>query len=198
MQTQIDDLLRGSGWRRQTFDGDVFFIKKIGPVIVTLDIRVKELPDGYAASVTGGFGTTDFHAVVREIMADDNFYPIEYRKLSSRPKTVGEAMEFIAGSAGTLEEEARTFDFDAKVQELIVSRPDRPSLPQVFHLAALAYSGNVSELQDYDEIFGRGHRLNFVSMIDHDYIKRALKVAYRKLGDSLENAPGSEGTSDAK
>lgn len=44
----------------------------------------------------------------------------------------------------------------------------------------------MSELEDYDRIFEKGHRLNFVPMITHDYIKRALKIAYRRWADSLE------------
>jgi hypothetical protein len=50
-------------------------------------------------------------------------------------------------------------------------------LPQVCHLAALAWKGNLERLIDYHEIFQRGHRLRFVPMITADMIDRALDIA---------------------
>lgn len=52
---------------------------------------------------------------------------------------------------------------------------------QIFHLAALAITGNFNTLMDYQSIFIKGQRLNFVPMITRPVIERALDIA-------LENA----------
>lgn len=185
MQTQIVEILRNSGWQKKTWDGDEIFLKIFGNAFVTINVLVKQLLAGHAIDITGGWGRIDFNTVLQEVMADENSYPLEYKKFRLKTNKLDEAMTFVAESAAQLEQLAKDFDFDKKLKELIASRPDRPSLPQVFHLAGLAYSGNVNELDDYDRTFAKGHRLNFVPMISHDYIKRALKVGHRAGGESL-------------
>ncbi|ARS69609.1 DUF6990 domain-containing protein [Sinorhizobium meliloti] len=51
---------------------------------------------------------------------------------------------------------------------------------QLKHLTALAYLGDFSTLMDYQEIFRRGKRLNFVPMIKPEMIDRAIDIALEK------------------
>jgi hypothetical protein len=50
-------------------------------------------------------------------------------------------------------------------------------MPQICHLAALAWKGNLDKLIEYQESFKRGHRLSFVPMITADMVDRALDIA---------------------
>jgi hypothetical protein len=61
-----------------------------------------------------------------------------------------------------------------------VERPDMPSIPQLCHLGALAWSGDYSTLLDYEAIFKKGKRLNFVPMIETEMIERALEKAWER------------------
>lgn len=51
---------------------------------------------------------------------------------------------------------------------------------QLMHLAALAYLGDFDTLMDYQAIFRRGKRLNFVSMIEPEMIDRAVTIAFER------------------
>lgn len=61
-----------------------------------------------------------------------------------------------------------------------VERPDGPSIPQLCHLGALAWSGDYSPLLDYEAIFKKGKRLNFVPMVTLEMIERALEKAWER------------------
>jgi hypothetical protein len=61
-----------------------------------------------------------------------------------------------------------------------VERPDKPSIPQLCHLGALAWNGDYSTLLDYEAIFKTGKRLNFVPMITTEMIERALEKAWER------------------
>jgi hypothetical protein len=135
MQRQIEELLRSEGWEKKTWDGDVFFMKQAGGTLMRIIVVVKQLPKGYSVRVTGGIDRTDFQHVIQEIMADKHFYPVEYRDLGRKPaQAAADVMQLVAESARDLERQAKSFDFETKLQQLAASRPDSPSLPQIFHL----------------------------------------------------------------
>ena len=56
--------------------------------------------------------------------------------------------------------------------------PDNRELPQIEHLAALAWQGNFNKLTDYQKIFERGYRMKFVPTITKETIDRALEISY--------------------
>ena len=68
------------------------------------------------------------------------------------------------------------------VSRLLASRPDRPFLVQVAHLAALAWSGDFSTLLSYEAAFERGYRLNFVPLITVETIRRAMSETREAAG----------------
>ena len=59
--------------------------------------------------------------------------------------------------------------------------PDGPAMPQMCHLAALAWFGNYNQLMDYQSVFGRGHHLNFVPLITKAVIDEALSIAFDRF-----------------
>ena len=65
------------------------------------------------------------------------------------------------------------------IEDFRLNRPDRPSMPQINHLAALAWLKDSDTLEDYQRIFAAGNHLNFVPMIDKAMIDRALEFAQK-------------------
>ncbi|KIP98717.1 MULTISPECIES: hypothetical protein [Pseudomonas] len=65
------------------------------------------------------------------------------------------------------------------IEEFRHNRPNSPSMSQVCHLVALAWSKDSDTLEDYQRMFIAGNRLNFVPMIDKAMIDRALEIALK-------------------
>jgi hypothetical protein len=66
------------------------------------------------------------------------------------------------------------------IDEFAANRPDKPSIPQLCHLAALAWKGKVNTLLDYQQAFRAGKRLNFVPMVTVPMVDRALDEALKR------------------
>jgi hypothetical protein len=76
--------------------------------------------------------------------------------------------------------ELKAESLDHYIDEFKSNCPDRPSMRQVCHLTALAWTADVTTLSEYEGIFRKGKRLNFVPMITKEMIDRALQVAWRR------------------
>ena len=61
--------------------------------------------------------------------------------------------------------------------------PDGPSVTQINHLAALAFVGNFSELEEYSAAFKRGARMNFIPLITLEIIEAELDISYDQFAN---------------
>ena len=75
-------------------------------------------------------------------------------------------------------EELRKLDMEKVIKDFAANCPDTPSMRQVMHLASLAWRADFNTLLDYQDIFKRGYRMNFVPMITPEMIERALQIAF--------------------
>ncbi|MFS2174359.1 hypothetical protein ACCC98_00130 [Rhizobium pisi] len=62
----------------------------------------------------------------------------------------------------------------------LAAPPQSTGLSQLMHLGALAYLGDFNTLIDYQEVFRKGKRLNFVPMIKPEMIDRAVDIAVER------------------
>lgn len=74
-------------------------------------------------------------------------------------------------------ESTQKISIENLIDEFAHSCPDKPSMKQILHLAALAWKGDYITLAEYRNIFDRGKRLNFVPMITKEMIDRAMEIA---------------------
>ena len=78
-------------------------------------------------------------------------------------------------------ESIQKIDMEKVIKDFAANCPDRPSMRQIMHLAALAWMADFNTLTDYQKIFARGHRMNFVPMISQAMIERALDMAFERV-----------------
>jgi len=76
--------------------------------------------------------------------------------------------------------EIQSIDMRGVIKELAANCPDQPYMRQIMHLASLAYLGDFTTLMDYQKIFERGYRLNFIPAIDKSMIDRATEIAIER------------------
>jgi hypothetical protein len=93
----------------------------------------------------------------------------------SREVAPDQAVEALAGLMQETLSELDAEDIGRIVEDFRAHRPDKPSMAQICHLAALAWLRETSTLREYSQVFAAGGRLNFVPMIDKTMIDRALE-----------------------
>ena len=76
--------------------------------------------------------------------------------------------------------EIKRLSLESLIKEFAASCPDRPSMRQVMHLAALAWIADFNTLMDYEKTFERGYHLNFAPMITRGMIHRAVEIALER------------------
>lgn len=72
---------------------------------------------------------------------------------------------------------AKNQDLDKALQEHSMLPTDAPGARPIWHLAALALSGDVAKLKTYQASFEAGDRLGFVPYVTKDFIDRAVALA---------------------
>jgi hypothetical protein len=73
-------------------------------------------------------------------------------------------------------QDVRSCNIESLIDTYILERPDRPSMKQILHLAALSWRADRATLEAYVEAFERGNHLNFVPMITRQMIEKAIAV----------------------
>jgi hypothetical protein len=163
-------LARGGRWVAHR-DGDYCELRK-GEFVFHLEPFDSPLQDGIECAVEH----RKFAEVVNYILGTslDDFLCMKWLQVFREPEEPPDRMIERTLDVAT-EEPLERYLSRAKIE-----RPDGPSIPQLCHLGALAWSGDYSTLLDYEAVFKKGMRMNFVPMITAEMIDRALEKAWER------------------
>ncbi|WP_137718421.1 DUF6990 domain-containing protein [Methylobacillus flagellatus] len=106
-----------------------------------------------------------------------NFVSLRWFQKNVEVASLEQATQAFCGLMTEVLNELKAEKISCLIDEFKSTRPDSPSMPQIRHLAALAWSKDDETLEEYQATFAAGGRLNFVPMITKAMIDRALEVA---------------------
>ena len=72
---------------------------------------------------------------------------------------------------------AQQQDIEAGLQKYCAIPFDTKGIYPLYHLAALAVTGQIAQLEEYINNFKKGNKITFSNYIKQDFIKRALEAA---------------------
>jgi hypothetical protein len=124
-------------------------------------------------------GHRDFSRLANVITGDrpNSFTPITWFQKSLDVMSSESSKSAVSQVLSTCVQEIKSLDIDSLIDTYLVERPDRPSMKQILHLAALSWRSNCATLEGYVEAFENGNRLNFVPMINLQMIKKAISLS---------------------
>lgn len=182
IKASLRDYLEANGWSEEKDEvgSESFYINK-PPLMFSLDPSVRQLPDGFRLSLWASIAAVEFRSIADKILGDPASLHLMHSLVNLQEDTMvrteREAQDSLDHFAHRLFSAGDSEDFESLIRKLCKERPDRPMLDQTMHLAALAYLGDDSTLQDYLSMFERGFRMNFVPAITIDFIRRAYDIA---------------------
>lgn len=138
---------------------------------------------GYRLSIDYGISHKELSAVASRILGDPPDTPQTFKSEQGRAEvgSLASAGEMYRKMIKEQIESVQKTDMDKVIKDFAANCPDRPSMRQIMHLAALARLADFNTLTDYQKIFARGHRMNFVPMISQAMIERALDIAMERV-----------------
>lgn len=167
------------GWRkRREKTGDAVAFRRNGDDELRAILQIRQLPGEQKMTLLASTGLKDYSNIVGVIFgAKPSHESLHQKELVRRTAEISEKeIEEVSKEAVTWWQEQ---DNLAAIEALTAPPPDTGQL-QLMHLAALAYLGDFNTLMDYQEIFRRGKRLNFVPMIKPEMIDRAVDIALER------------------
>lgn len=168
----------GGRWRKDR-DGAYWEVKEGGFVL-----QAEPFATRHSEGVTCGFDCALSHVefarignAIMGVKPGDFLQMKGFQKLAEVPNEVALPQQ-VEAQMRELVHELKHASLPYYIEKFSVTLP-QPSMPQVCHLTALAWKGNLDKLIEYEESFAQGHRLGFVPMITADMIDRALDIAAR-------------------
>jgi hypothetical protein len=183
---KVDEIIReaieqvGGKWKADR-DGAFWEVEANG-FVVQAEPFMRNRPSGSVwVGMDCSIGHKEFAKVANFIMEERprNFVSMRWFQKSAEVASVEQASAAFGRLMTEVLDELKVEEVERIVAEFRSNRPDGPSMPQVCHLAALAWSKDNELLDDYQATFAAGGRLNFVPMITKAMIDRALEVALR-------------------
>ena len=182
IKASLEDFLKTNGWsaEKDELGAESFYVNR-PPLVFSLGPSVRQLPDGFRLNFWAGIADIEFRTIADKIANDSASLHLMHSLVklqdTAMVSTEREAWVSIDRFASRLYAVEGREDFESLIRKRCKDRPDQPMLDQIMHLAALAYLGDDSTLEEYLDIFKRGFRLNFVPAITVDFIRRANEIA---------------------
>lgn len=172
--------LESLGWSVVDEEGSIFGHKDLGDRSLQLDLSDLERSFGHGPSESRLQAYLSFHALrkVEDVILRPLALPSHCSQHTRQQFPVQFCGRRLECAMNHAENWARTVDLNLLLESLVLERPDRPSIPQINHLVALAFLGRFGVLEEYSDSFSRGRHLNFVPTITQEVIDAALDVAY--------------------
>jgi hypothetical protein len=181
----------GGRWRNDR-DGDFWEVSENGFIL-----QAEPFASAHSEGVTCGFDCSlshvEFTRVANSIMGDkrDDCVPIKWFQKGAEVANEDALAHQIELQMIELVNELKSASLDHFLEIFSGPLPHGPSTPQICHLTALAWNGNLDQLIDYQQSFERGHVTGFVPMITADMIDRALFIAAERAQQRANPLPQS-------
>lgn len=172
-------LLNQLGWNTvPEKTGDAVIFRRNGGDELQAILQIRQLPNERTMTLSISSGLSAYSDIIARIAGREPSHMwLHQRNILKRQMEFGDADIEEASNealAWWLEQ-----DNLATIKALTAPPPDTGQ-PQLKHLAALAYLGDFNTLIDYQEIFRKGKRLNFVPMIKSEMLDRAVDIAVER------------------
>jgi hypothetical protein len=181
MNTSFDfaDLFISLGGQLEHDRADEWWTFPVGDFEIHIEPHLSHSFAGSTLALDCAISNKEFAKLINRIFREPSGR-FQCIKWESRRMEIKFQTEVETGFRKLLDDELKqvqSIDFGGLVEEFASSCPDRPSMRQVSHLAALAWKGDFKTLMDYEKTFERGFRLNFVPMITKEMIGSAVEIA---------------------
>lgn len=176
MELRAVSVLKQLGWTTvPEMTGDAVVFRKSGDNELQAILQLRQLPNEKIMTLIISSGLSVYSEIVEKIAGREPRHMWLYQRNILKRKT-----EFCDTDIEEASNEALAWwveqDNLSAIKALAAPPPDTGQ-PQLKHLAALAYLGDFNTLIDYQQIFRKGKRLNFVPMITPEMIDRAVDIA---------------------
>lgn len=180
----MEDIVRiaiehvGGKWKADR-EGGFWTIQKNGFAIEAEPFLRSRKPSGVWLGFDCSIGHKEFAKLTNFIMDErpHNFVSLRWFQKSDEVESIEYAGQSFRNLMLGILDELQGLEMRVLVDEFCRSRPDGPSMLQVCHLAALAWTKDIETLKSYQLAFASGNRLNFVPMIDKGMVDRAVERA---------------------
>ncbi|NOT72594.1 MAG: hypothetical protein HOP09_15350 [Hyphomicrobium sp.] len=174
------DLLTQRGWEsvKKKSDG-VVARHPLNVGYASLLLRVFPSSKTLALEASIGAGNANWDRIASKINGDRKTkeFALRYDTLVKKVDGHEISSEHVLPFLDECLKHAAAIDIDAEIDKYSANRPDFPFIPQIFHLAALAYLGQDRIISGYLDAFRRGKNMNFVPAITEAFIARAYDLA---------------------
>ena len=176
---EVTEILKGLGWQAYTDEvGDKYTHFRLPDRTAQIIYGVRKFRDDEQLEAMLSLTTEAYSEAGATIGADRGSYTPLIRAWNGLKVRAPEIME---EHVRQISDEAIVW---AKDQDLVAGieanaklPTDAPGSRPIWHLAALAVSGDVGKLKSYQASFESGDRLGFVPYVTKDYIDRAVAFA---------------------
>jgi hypothetical protein len=190
-----------SGWRFFVEEGNLNGARELTGRRLEVDLEgLKRLDrsDAFTTQVHAYVSFTCLDAIHSRI---DQIIAKKYPKAAEKPFNVHASKTFVGAFTplwkpelvallASIEAWASSLDVNECISAFVRNCPDGgrvcldgPSVTQINHLAALAFVGNFSELEEYSAAFKRGARMNFGPLITLEIIEAVLDISYDQFAN---------------
>lgn len=177
----------GGQWKSER-DRDFWCIKEAS-FIVEAEPFIRRLPNVIWLGFDCALGHTDFGKIANMILGDK---PSEFVSIKAFQKNAEVSSDgaIPPGFEQLMREillELQSESINHYIDEFRSVCPSGPSMPQVWHLAALAWASDADVLFGYQRNFQLSNKMNFVPMITQEMIDRAFDIAVDRLSNKDES-----------
>lgn len=180
LETKALEKFKALDWKahRESRSDDAVLSLDDGDSELRAVVQIRQLPSEQKMGLSLSAGSKDMSRIIGAIVGERASHEILLQtRLEKRSPEIGlKEIEDISKEAIIW---WRSQDNLAAIRSL-TAPPPSTGLPQLMHLGALAYLGDFNTLIDYQQIFQKGKRLNFVPMIKSEMIDRAIDIAVER------------------
>lgn len=186
----IYQALLDGGWRERRTDVGRCFSKDDGKQCIVLNLREIILADRQKMELNWFVHSKELFKINQKISPNKLMKWLPLTAMIENPSEqqdfllVLDAEEFSYAQAEEVIQKVINWGrgLDANQTIRVIASSPIPDVggAQLKYLAALAYVGDFNTLMDYQEVFSKGKRMNFVPMIKPEMIDRALDIALER------------------
>lgn len=177
---ELYNILLNNGWTIRKGIDDCAY-KQLPDRQIQVIPGIKKLPDEYQIIMMPSVSTKDFSVLVKYIFENKKPRKIVHsgivRNNQQSIYTKNITREVVENYLQEIEIWAQEQDIEAGLLKYSAIPFDTKGIYPLYHLSALAITGQTAKLKEYLQNFKQGDRMTFSNYIKKDYIERALETA---------------------
>ena len=191
MKTEYEQIMLSLGGKhRPTSEADLWLFEVNG-FVVEIQPIVEELEIGDDVTIQVVWTHPKIDRIINRMMRSEIKRRLNHRncmcweQFTETCSAAATRHDLLGSLVRSVLNRAENATLDEYMSPFAKDLPDGPAMPQICHLAALAWFGNFNQLMDDQGVFERGHRLKFVPLITKVVIDEALSIAFDRFEERL-------------